>query len=197
MKRYQQIIGLFFVGFILLIIAAWGLYKSTYNNFVQSDEIVEAQWAQVENKLQRRYDTIPNLVATVKGVSDHEKEVIKNITDARTNYQNAKGVQDTEQAIGALEQNINTLISVVHENYPEIASTEAYLTLMTQLEGTENRISVERGKYNDAVSRYNRQIKSFPGNIIAKQFGFEAKPYFKADEKAQTVPNVSFGDKEE
>lgn len=192
MRRHKQAIGLILIGIVVTLIPIWGAGKSTYNNFIQADEIVTAQWAQVENKLQQRYDLIPNLVNTVKGLPDHEQAVIDSITDARTGYDRADTPTEKAKAIDALEQNINTLINVVHESYPQVAASDAYVALMTQLEGTENRISVERGKYNDAVSAYNKKVRSFPGVIIANHFNFKPKPYFEADTKAQKTPAVSF-----
>jgi LemA protein len=171
-----------------------------YNTMVQMSETVDAQWAQVENVYQRRADLIPNLVNTVKGYAAHEKETLEAVINARAkatsvtispenlNEQSLAQFQENQQGLsGALGK-----LMVVMEQYPDLKANQNFLDLQAQLEGTENRITVERQKFNDAVRVYNTKIKSFPQLIYSGWFGFEKKPFFKAEEGANKAPKVEF-----
>lgn len=160
-----------------------------YNSMVTMSEGVDAQWAVVESKLQRRYDLIPNLVNSVKGIMAQEKEVFKNIADARAKLAGAATTEEEVAASNEIEGALARLL-VVMENYPELRSVESVNNLMDELAGTENRISVERDRYNTVVRDYNGSIKRFPRNILAGIFGFQPKSYFEATEGAETAPEV-------
>jgi LemA protein len=174
-----------------VIAAVFMMIAGFYNNLVVSREKVDTQWAQVQTQYQRRFDLIPNLVETVKGVAKQEQDVFGKIADARTKYGAAQTTEDKVAAANELETSLSRLLVIV-ENYPTLKSSESYQTLMTQLEGTENRVSVERQRYNEVVRDYNLVIKRFPANIMAGMFGFTAKTYFGADTAAQTAPQVNF-----
>ncbi|MHA6259936.1 LemA family protein [Sporosarcina sp. CAU 1771] len=178
---------------VVLIVVAGLLFIPSYNKFITLEENVDQSYAQVETQLQRRLDLIPNLVNTVKGFASHEQEIIADISDARTKLAGARGPEDQSVANGELESAIGRLLVVV-ENYPDLKANENFIQLMDSLEGTENRIGVARKDYNDEVANYNRQVKRFPGKIVASMFNFNEKEYFKADEAANEVPNVDFGD---
>lgn len=184
---------------ILAVIFFWAVGK--YNGLVKSEEAVTSQWGQVENAYQRRADLIPNLVATVKGYATHEENTLTEVVEAR-----AKATQTTidassltEDNIAAFQQAQNSLsaalgkLLVVRESYPELKANKNFEELQTQLEGTENRINVERNKFNEVAREYNTKMRQFPTNIVASICGFEKKGYFKADEAAQTAPKVDFG----
>lgn len=190
---------------VLLIVAAvvLGIFlwvKGAYNKMVTADEGVQAAWAQVENVYQRRADLIPNLVATVKGYAQHESETLENVVAAR-----AKATQTlvdpsdlSEEAIarfneaqGELSSALGRLL-MIQENYPDLKANQQFLELQAQLEGTENRISTERMKFNETAKAYNTLIRKFPDNILASVFGFEKKAYFEAQAGAETAPKVEF-----
>ena len=174
------------------VIVAIGLYLvGFYNNLVIAREKVDNQWAQVQTAYQRRFDLIPNLVETVKGVAKQEQQVFGDIADARTRYAGAQTPESKVAAANQLESGLSRLLVIV-ENYPQLKSSESYQTLMAQLEGTENRINVERQRFNDAVRDYNLAIKRFPGSILAGGFGFTERAYFEAAQPAQTAPAVKF-----
>lgn len=181
------------IGLIIgAIVAVFVIYSfSTYNSLVSREADVESQWATVDSKLQRRYDLIPNLVNSVKGSMKQEKEVFGDISEARSKMAGAKTVKETSEASGEMETALSRLM-VVMENYPELKSNDNVKTLMTQLEGTENRISVERDRYNKAVKEYNVSIKRFPKSIIAGMTGFDEKEYFEAEKGAEKAPEVDF-----
>lgn len=181
-------------GWLLLIgaLALMGLWlMGQYNNLVALNEKVNNQWAQVEASYQRRFDLIPNLVETVKGISQQEQEVFGMIAEARTRYSGATTTDEQIAATNQMESALGRLL-VVMENYPELKSSESYQTLMAQLEGTENRINVERGRFNDTVKAYNLAIKRFPANLIAGMMGFSEKAYFQAAPAANQAPTVQF-----
>lgn len=163
----------------------------SYNSLVALDEGVNTQWANVESKLQRRFDLIPNLVESVKGAMAQEQEIFTAIADARAKMAGAQSTTDKVEASNQLEGALGRLLVVV-ENYPVLKSNENVTALMDELSGTENRISVERDRYNEIVRQYNSAIRSFPKNIMAGMFGFEQRPYFEATEGAQAVPEVKF-----
>lgn len=167
--------------FSFIVISVFSVYTgvaSTYNNFANLDESVNQQWSNVESKMQRRYNLIPNIVTTVKGVSNHEEKILASIAEARSKYTSATTIEEQSKASMELEQNIRNLITVVNENYPEIASTQGYIALMAELEGAENRISVETDTYSQKVANYNKAIRKFPDTIVASMFGFN-KAFFR------------------
>ena len=190
---------------VILAIAAVVLglffwFQGTYNGMVKMDEGVQAAWSQVENVYQRRADLIPNLVSTVKGYAAHEQETLEGVISARS-----KATQltvDSEnltpdklaqynKAQGELGAALGKLLAIT-ENYPDLKANQNFLQLQSQLEGTENRIAVERQKFNETARKYNTAIRQFPKNIVAGMFGFEKKPYFEAQEGAQQAPKVEF-----
>ncbi|ANU18955.1 LemA family protein [Planococcus plakortidis] len=177
------------IGLIVIAIAIFG---SSYNNFVQLEEDVNQSYAQLESQLQRRLDLIPNLVETVKGFADQEQEVIESVTEARSSMANAGSVEEQAEADAELSGALSRLLVVV-ENYPEIRSSENFQQLSDELAGTENRIAVARQDYNGSVTEFNREVRSFPGNMVAGIFGFDEKEYFEADAGAEDAPDVDFG----
>jgi len=180
------------LGILVLIIVIPLLYfKGTYNSLVTMDEQVKAAWAQVENQLQRRYDLIPNYVETVKGYARHEKEVFVKVTEARSRVGSAKSLNEKIQANNQLSSALGRLLVVV-ERYPELKANTNFIRLQDELAGTENRIAVERRRYNEAVRVYNTRIRSFPTNIIAGMFGFEKAAFFQVPKERQEAPKVKF-----
>ena len=178
------------IGILVLLVA--GVFISTYNKLVNFDESIKASWAQVENVLQRRSDLIPNLVNTVKGYAKHEKEIFENVANARAALLGAKSIDDKAKAAGAMDTAIGRLLAIA-ENYPQLKANENFMALQDELAGTENRIAVERMRYNEVVQAYNITVRRFPANMIAGMYGFKQKEvYFKAEEKAKTVPEVKF-----
>lgn len=176
---------------VLLVIVGSSLIGS-YNNLIGMEAEVDNTWAQVENVYQRRVDLIPNLVNTVQGSMKQEQAVFGRIADARQLASSATGVDEVSDANVQLNNEVQTLINVIHESYPDLASNENVQDLMAQLEGTENRISVERKRYNDEVTIYNKTIRRIPTNIVASITGFDQKKLFEMDEGADTVPTVEF-----
>ncbi|WP_372796931.1 LemA family protein [Pontiella sp.] len=189
------LIPLIAAGVLLLgILSMGGCVAGKYNGFVTQEENVDKAWANVETVLQRRYDLIPNLVNTVKGFADHEKELLTEVTRLRSQWGEAKAAGNTEQSVktaGMLESALGRLMVVV-ERYPDIKSNQNFLALQEELAGTENRISVERRRYNEAVAAYNVSIRRFPGNMMAGMFGFDKKEAFEAAPEAATAPVVEF-----
>ncbi|BDQ02601.1 LemA family protein [Ignavibacterium sp.] len=189
--------GVLIIGIILLVM--WGI--SVYNNLVASEQNVLKQWSQVENQYQRRADLIPNLVNTVKGYANFEKEVLTQVTEARARVgqfnvtpevlNDPQAFEKFQSVQGELSSALSRLLAVV-ENYPELKANENFLQLQAQLEGTENRISVERKRFNEAVQEYNTMIKRFPASMLAGMFGFREKQYFKAVQGAEVPPKVEF-----
>ena len=177
---------------LLLGFAALSLSGCSYNTFVSQEQAIKAQWAQVENQLQRRNDLIPNLVETTKGFAQHEEAVYKDIADARSRLLAAKSPEETIAAANQQTSALGRLLAVV-ENYPQLKSNEQFNRLMDELAGTENRIAVERMRYNEAIQAYNTKRGQFPSNMTAKMFGFKEYPFFQAPPEARTVPKVSFG----
>ncbi|MDY5024813.1 MAG: LemA family protein [Candidatus Egerieousia sp.] len=196
MKRSTVVI-LVVVG-VVLVLFFW--FKNGYNSMVKEQEGVQTAWSQVENVYQRRADLIPNLVNTVKGYAAHESQTLEGVVNAR-----AKATQLTvdpenltpeklaayQEAQGELGAALGKLLAI-QENYPDLKANENFLALQSQLEGTENRISTERMKFNEAAKRYNVLIRVFPKSIIASLFGFEKMPYFQAKEGADVAPSVEF-----
>ena len=175
----------------ILIFAIIASLVGTYNGLVEKQAEVDQKFAQVQTVLQRRSDLIPNLVSTVKGYAAHEEEVYTAIADARAALSGAKTPEELSEANGELDSAISRLLVVV-ENYPDLKASANFTALQDELAGAENRISTERGRYNEAVKVYNTAIKKFPNNIFAGMFGFTAADYFEADEGAQKVPEVNF-----
>ena len=180
------------IGVVVLVVLLGGLFMGTYNKLVTYDESIKGAWAQVENVLQRRSDLIPNLVNTVKGYAKHEKEIFENVANARAALLGAKTINDKAKAAGALDSALGRLLAIA-ENYPQLKANENFMALQDELAGSENRIAVERMKYNEIVKGYNMTVRMFPGNMLAGMFGFQQKDaYFKAEEKAKVVPEVKF-----
>src|SRR5271168_2527629 len=177
---------------VILAVIVGGALMGSRNDLVTEQEAVKAAWSQVDVVLQRRVDLIPNLVETVKGAATHEEKVIGEVTDARAAMMGAKTPQERIQANSQLDGALGRLMVVV-ENYPNIKANENFLRLQDELAGTENRIAVERRKYNEVVQRYNTDIALFPKNIAAGMFGFQREDaYFKADTAAKDAPKVKF-----
>jgi len=177
---------------IAALAVAWlPLTGCSYNTFFGQEESIKAQWAQVENQLQRRNDLIPNLVETTKGFAQHEESVYKDIADARSRLLAAKSPEETISAANQQTSALGRLLAVV-ENYPQLKSNEQFNRLMDELAGTENRLAVERMRYNEKVQAYDAARRQFPANLTAKLFGFKEYPYFQAPPDAKTVPKVNF-----
>lgn len=191
----KTIIGLGVIA--LLVFTGIG----TYNTLVEEEQTVEQSWAQVENQYQRRADLVPNLVNTVKGAADFEQETLTDVVEARSratsiqlsadDLNDPQQVEQFQQAQEQLSGALSRLLVTVEE-YPEIKANENFRDLQVQLEGTENRISTERQRFNESVQQYNTTVRSFPNNMFAGVFGFDQKAYFEADEGAQEVPEVNF-----
>jgi LemA protein len=193
MKRTNLII----LGLIAVVVLFSGC---GYNSMVKLDEKVSSQWAQVENVYQRRADLIPNLVNTVKGYANFEKDVLTAVTEARSKATSVnvdasklspEAIQQFQQAQGQLSSSLSKLLVVV-EKYPDLKANQNFLELQAQLEGTENRITVERARFNEVTQEYNSTIRSFPNNLTAGMFGFSKKGYFEAEKGAEKVPEVKF-----
>lgn len=178
-------------GALILAVLVGGYYLKTFNNLVTLDETVNTQWSQVENQMQRRYDLIPNLVNTVKGYAKHEKEVFLNIAESRSKLAGAKTPRAKMEASRGLEGALSRLLMVV-ENYPDLKANQNFTRLMDELAGTENRMAVERRRYNEMVKVYNITIRRYPTAMIAKNMGFEKKQAFQAEDKVKFAPKVDF-----
>ena len=201
MKTWQKVLLVIGVLFLGGIIGIYSFVKGNYNTMVKLEENVNAKWSQVENVYQRRADLIPNLVNTVKGYASHESETFKAVTEARAKVGSIqmtpemlndpaalKKFQAAQDGLGAALQKL----MVVQERYPELKANENFLSLQSQLEGTENRIAVERKRFNEAAQQYNTAIRLFPRNILANMFGFRPKAYFKATDGSDKAPKVEF-----
>ena len=183
---------------VVAIVAIWGI--TGYNGMVKAEEAVSTAWSNVENQYQRRADLIPNLVNTVKGYAAHEKETLDAVISARTHATQVtvdadnltpEKLQEFQKAQGEVGSALGRLLAIT-EAYPELKANQNFLELQAQLEGTENRISVERRNFNDAAKSYNTSIRTFPRNLLAGMFGFEKRPYFEAQEGAEKAPEVQF-----
>lgn len=177
---------------LILLTATLLLSGCSYNRFVSQEEAIKAQWAQVENQLQRRNDLIPNLVETVKGIAQQERDVFGQIAESRAKLAGARTPEETIQAANQQSAALARLLVIV-ENYPQLRSNESFNRLMDELSGTENRIAVERMRYNERVQEYNVSRRQFPSNITASLFGFREYPLFNAPPEAERVPRVDFG----
>lgn len=180
------------VGLALLLVVAAVAPGCSYNQFVSQEESIKTQWAQVENQLQRRNDLIPNLVETTKGFAQQERDVFGQIAESRAKLAGAQTPEQTIQAANEQSAALARLLVVV-ENYPQLRSSETFNRLMDELAGTENRIAVERMRYNERVQEYNTLRRQFPSNITAGVFGFREYPVFNAPPEAERVPRVDFG----
>ena len=187
-KKILLIVGI--VVFLLILVPVL-FFKGTYNNLVTLDEGVKAAWAQVENQLQRRYDLIPNYVETVKGYAAHEKDVLVKVTEARSRVAGAGSVNEKIEANNQLSSSLSRLLVVI-ERYPQLKANTNFLRLQDELAGTENRIAVERRRYNETVKTYNIKIRRFPNNIVAGMFGFEKAAFFEVPKERQEAPKVKF-----
>jgi LemA protein len=201
MKK-STIIILAVVGIVILVgLLLFGWVTRTYNSLVRQDETVNQAWAQVQNQYQRRADLVPNLVEVVKGYATHEREVFENVAEARSSVgklqvtpeilNDPQLFQKFQEAQAGLSSWLSRLLAVV-ENYPQLKANENFLQLQAQLEGTENRISVERKRFNEVVQEFNINVRTFPASIIAGMLGFAQKQYFKAEPGAEQVPKVQF-----
>ena len=187
--------GTIILGVVALAIVLLGGWFLTINNrLVGLDEGVKTQWSQVETVLQRRFDLIPNLVATVKGYAAHEKDILERVTELRSQWGAAKTVEEKAQAASQLEGTLARLL-LVAESYPMLKADQGFRDLQVQLEGTENRIAVERQRYNESVRAYNTTVRKFPHNLVASFRGFAPKEaYFEAAKGAEEAPKVDFGE---
>ncbi|WP_455640653.1 LemA family protein [Parabacteroides sp.] len=185
---------------VVLLFAGFSWVKGTYNTMVTEDEGVKTAWSQVENQYQRRMDLIPNLVNTVKGYATHEKETLEGVVSARaeatkTTIDPSNLTEESMKKFQAAQGELSSALSrlmVVLERYPDLKANQNFSELQAQLEGTENRISVERKRFNETAQSYNTYIRSFPTNILAGMFGFQPKAYFSAESGAEKAPKVEF-----
>lgn len=187
MRRSYIVIGAILAVIVLLVTPLWG----TYNSLVAQSQGVDEQWAQVETQYQRRFDLIPNLVNSVKGGMAQEQAIFNAIAQARTRYGGAPTVDERAAAAGELEGALARLL-VIMENYPQVRSLETVKQLMDELAGTENRISVERRRYNERVRDYNIEVKSFPRNLVAGMLGFKERSFFQSTTGADQAPTIEF-----
>lgn len=185
MKKSAPII----MGILFIIVVIAGFFISSYNGIVSAEENVDGQFAAVETQLQRRFDLIPNLVNATKGYMEHEKEVFTSIADSRAKLAGAKTINDKVEASNELEGALSRLLMIT-ENYPALKADAQFQTLMDELAGTENRISVERNRYNESVKMFNSKIRKFPTSVVARLMGVEKRDYFEAQSGAEQAPNV-------
>lgn len=194
----KGLVAVIIVVAAVVIIGLW--FASAYNKMVALEEGVSTSWAQVENVYQRRADLIPNLVSTVKGYAAHESETLEGVVNARAKATqtvvdptdlDAEKLAEFQEAQGELSSALGRLMMIT-ENYPDLKANENFLNLQAQLEGTENRIAVERKRFNETSQKYNTVIRKFPKNLVASMFGFEKKAYFSAEEGAEQAPDVQF-----
>ena len=191
MSQTQKTLLIIAAILIIVILVPYFYLKGTYNSLVTLDESVKAAWAQVENQLQRRYDLIPNYVETVKGYAAHEKELFVKVTEARSRVAGAKNIPDKIQANNSLAGALSRLLVVV-ERYPDLKANTNFIRLQDELAGTENRIAVERRRYNEMVKAYNIRIRRFPTNLLEGMFGFEKAAFFEVPKERQEAPKVKF-----
>ena len=201
MSKGARTLIIVLVLIVVLILLTIGLVTGKYNTMISKDEAVKNAWAQVENQYKRRFDLIPNLVETVKGYAEHERETFTAVTEARAKVgqlnispemiNNPQAFSQFQQAQDGLSGVLSRLM-VVLERYPELKANQNFIRLQDELAGTENRISVERKRFNDAVLAYNGYIRRFPTNMFASMFGFELGAYFEAPEEAEEAPKVEF-----
>ena len=191
MKKILIILGAILGVILLVVVIAAVSVTGRYNGFVTTNEQIDASWAQVENVLQRRADLIPNLVSTVSGFAEQEKGIFEEVANARSRLLGASSPAQAAAANAGLSLGLGRLLAI-SEAYPELKSNENFIRLQDELAGSENRIAVERRRYNDAVRVYNTDVRQVPNNLIAGMFGFGDREYFEAEEGAQEVPVVEF-----
>ena len=182
------------LNLMVVVLVATGLSGCSYNKFTTQEEAIKAAWGEVQNQLLRRNDLIPNLVETVKGFAAQEKEIFTRIADSRARLAGAKTPEETIAAANEQSSALARLLVIV-ENYPNLKSDANFQRLMDELAGTENRIAVARGRYNERIQEYNTTRRRFPSNVTAKVFGFQEYPYFAAPTDAQQAPKVNFGNR--
>ncbi len=189
----KGMLGCLVVGavLVLILLILGGSFISRYNGMVTANEAIDGAWAQVENVLQRRGDLIPNLVETVKGFAAQEKEIFTHVADARGRLAGAASPREAAAANAGMTSALGRLLAIA-ENYPNLKSNENFIRLQDELAGSENRIAVERRRYNEAVRVYNTSIKRFPNSFLAGMFNFGEREYFEADEAAKELPEVKF-----
>lgn len=186
-----KVLGGVLVAFVIAVLIGGGCIWSGYNKAIRLDEEVRNRWAQVENQLQRRFELIPNVVNTVKGLADQEKDIFLGVANARKAYFQADSVRQKAAAAGSFESALSRLL-VLRETYPELKSNQAFLKLQDQVEGTENRLAVERKRYNDAVRELNVFVRKLLGRFYASLAGVEKAEYFEVSEAAREAPEVDF-----
>ena len=194
----KKFIPIIIVVAIVVILVAWGV--SVYNGLVVKDENCSKQWSKVESQYQRRMDLIPNLVNTVKGYASHEEATLLKVIEARNQASQVKidAENMTQEQLNNFQQSQENLssairgLNIVVEKYPDLKANQNFLELQSQLEGTENRIAVERQRYSDVVNEYNTSVRRFPNSLFASMFGFDKKPYFEAQSGAENAPKVEF-----
>jgi LemA protein len=201
MQKKTIIILSVLAGLVFLGLLCFGWVTGMYNSMVKLDEAVKSSWAQVQNQYQRRLDLIPNLVATVKGYAEHESEVFEKVAEARSSVgklqvtpeilNDPAAFEKFQQAQTGLSSALSRLLAVA-ENYPQLKANENFMQLQAQLEGTENRIAVERKRFNEIVQDYNTRVRMFPTSIFAGMFGFGQKAYFQAEPGSEKAPQVKF-----
>lgn len=194
----KKFIPIIIVAAVVVILVAWGV--SVYNGLVVKDENCSKQWSKVESQYQRRMDLIPNLVNTVKGYASHEEATLLKVIEARNQASQVKidAENMTQEQLNNFQQSQENLssairgLNIVVEKYPDLKANQNFLELQSQLEGTENRIAVERQRYSDVVNEYNTSVRRFPNSIFASMFGFDKKPYFESQTGAENAPKVEF-----
>jgi LemA protein len=201
MKKSTIILLSVFGAIVIIGLMVFGWLTGTYNSLVKSDEGINQAWAQVQNQYQRRLDLIPNLVEVVKGYAAHEKEVFEKVAEARSSVgkiqvtpeilNNSQLFQKFQEAQNAMGSWLSRLLAVA-ENYPQLKANENFLQLQSQLEGTENRIAVERMKFNQVVQEFNVKVRTFPTSMLAGMFGFSQKQYFQSEPGSDKAPKVQF-----
>ena len=187
-NKVWWVIGI--VAAVILLGVFW--YIGTYNSLIKLNEEVNNKWAQVETQYQRRVDLIPNLVNTVKGAAGFEKSTLEDITKLRSQWQTAPDVNSKVATANQIESTLSKLL-LVSENYPQLTATKNFQALQDELANTENKVAVERQRYNEAVKTFNAKIKTFPSSIVANKLGYTDRNYFKAKEGTQNAPDVTFG----
>src|SRR6187397_340923 len=203
MSKFTMGCGVLLAILLFIVVIAALALGGSYNRLVRLQQTVDQSWAQVQNIYQRRADLIPNLVQTVQGAANFEKSTLTEVTNARASVGQVKidpnkaptdaaQLEEFQKAQGQLSNALSRLL-VVSENYPQLRATEGFQTLQAQLEGTENRISVERNNFNAAVQEYNTAIQRFPTNMLNKMFGFKERPFFNAQPGSERAPSVNFG----
>lgn len=194
----KKFVPIIIVAAVVVILVAWAV--SAYNGLVVKDEACSKQWSKVESQYQRRMDLIPNLVNTVKGYASHEEATLLKVIEARNQASQVKidaenMTQEQLNEFQKSQENLSSAIrglNIVVEQYPDLKANQNFLELQSQLEGTENRIAVERQRYSDVVNEYNTSVRRFPNSIFASMFGFDKKPYFEAQSGAENAPKVEF-----